>query len=149
MVCIDAAQPVLHAVTHGQRQRPVAVVGPQGRGRPPDGVAQVVGDRRLQRGRAHPGAGVLNQVGPGGAARTLSTGEVAPATGGPGDVEDVRQRVAGEPARDERGSGGAVGVHGGPAQEAAAARRSSRKVRWKPVGCVVSVTCTAPPGAIS
>ena len=54
---------VLHAVTHGQRERPVVVLGPQGRSRPADRIAQVIGDRPLQRLRAHPGAGVLDEVG--------------------------------------------------------------------------------------
>ncbi len=65
---------VLHAVTHGQRRRPVVTLGTQGGGRPADRVTQVVGDGPLQRGRAHPGAGMLDQVGPGGAVRGDSLG---------------------------------------------------------------------------
>ena len=38
---------VLHAVTHGQSESPVVVLGPQGRGRTPDRVADVIGDRPL------------------------------------------------------------------------------------------------------
>ena len=45
---------VLHPVAHGQRQRPVVVLGPQRRGRAADRVAQVIGDRPLQRGAPIP-----------------------------------------------------------------------------------------------
>ena len=54
---------VLHAVTHGQCERPVVVLGPQGRGRPADRVADMVGDGPLECGRAHPGARMLVEVG--------------------------------------------------------------------------------------